>query len=258
MLQARWGSHGDYELIALAPNSVQECLDLTREAFALAERFRTPVLIMTDGEVGHMREKIVLPSAAECPVQERSAPCVERSAYVPFAAVRGEVPEMADFGTGYHTYVTGLTHNERGFPATDDPDAHAQLVTRICAKITNAGQELTRVELDVEAGAEVGIVSYGISARAASGAVTLLRSAGSRVSHLRLIGIYPFPELVVQEFAQDHKRLIVPEMNLGQICHTVREAVAGAAEVERVSKIGGEIIQPPEIAKAVKDGGIPV
>jgi 2-oxoglutarate ferredoxin oxidoreductase subunit alpha len=255
MLQAKWGSHGDYELIALAPSSVQDCLDMTRQAFDLAEEYRTPVLVMTDGEVGHMREKIVLTPREEAVVRERPRPSTERPEYVPFRAVRGKVPEMATFGTGYHTYVTGLTHGEGGLPATDDAAAHTALVARQCAKIGGAVDALTRVETDVEPGAEVGIVSYGISSRSAAGAVRLLRAEGHKVSHLRLLTVFPFPERVVREFAEPLGRVVVPEMNLGQICHVVRESLEGCAKVERVSKIGGEIITPAQVVAAVLTGG---
>jgi 2-oxoglutarate ferredoxin oxidoreductase subunit alpha len=255
MLQARWGTHGDHELIVLAPSSVQECLDLTREAFNLAEEYRTPVLVMTDGEVGHMRESVVLPSREECVIVGRRPPSVDRGAYVPFRAPAGESPEMADFGTGFHTYVTGLTHRENGLPATDDAEAHTKLVVRQCAKISGKVEELTRAEHDLQEGAEVGLVSYGISGRSAAGAVRQLRERGVKVSHLRLLTVFPFPERLVREFAEPLERIVVPEMNLGQICHVVREALEGAARVERVSKIGGEIITPDEICRAVVDGG---
>jgi 2-oxoglutarate ferredoxin oxidoreductase subunit alpha len=259
MLQARWGTHGDHEIIALAPASVQECVDLTRLAFDLAEQYRNPVLVMTDGEVGHMRESILLPEADELEIRRRTEPTTSREEHVPFLAVPGTaIPEMADFGTGYHTYVTGLTHDERGLPATDDAEAHSQLVRRLCDKISSEVEQLTRVELDEEDGAKVGIVSYGISARSAAGAIRLLRDEGMTLSHLRLIGVFPFPERAIQEFADGLDRIVVPELNLGQICHVVREAVDGSAKVELVPKIGGEILAPDEIVKAVKDGGEPV
>ena len=258
MMQARWGTHGDHALIVLAPASVQECVDLTRWAFNLAEQYRTPVLVMTDGEVGHMREKIVLPTAEQVTLRERRRPTTPADQYVPFRAVQGRVPEMADFGTGYHTYVTGLTHDERGLPATDDAAVHTQLVARLCAKIEGAVAELTRVEIDSDEGATVGIVSYGISSRSAAGAVKLLRRQGVLVSHLRLVTVFPFPEQAVREFAAPLERIVVPELNLGQICHTVREAVEGTAVVEKVVRIGGEIIQPAAIVRAVQEGGQPV
>jgi len=259
MLQARWGTHGDHEIIALAPASVQECVDLTRLAFNLAEDYRTPVLVMTDGEVGHMRERVLLPTAEEVEIRARRQPTVEPGAFVPFRATRGsQVPEMADFGSGFHTYVTGLTHDERGLPATDDAEAHTRLVRRICEKISGDVEKLTRVERDEEPGARIGIVSYGISARSAAEAVRRLRRDGVKVNHLRLITVFPFPERVVQEFAEGLERIVVPEMNLGQICHCVREAVEGRARVERVGKIGGEMILPLEVARATVEGGEPV
>jgi 2-oxoglutarate/2-oxoacid ferredoxin oxidoreductase subunit alpha len=258
MMQARWGSHGDNELIVLAPNSVQECVDLTAKAFRLADRYRNPVFVLTDGEVGHMREKIVLPKDEDIVIPPRTPPSTPPGEYVPFKAVEGKIPEMATFGTGYHTYVTGLTHRENGLPATDDAAEHTALIRRICEKITDAVDELTDVERDEEEGATVGIVSYGISARSAAGAVRLLRGQGQKVSHLRLRTVYPFPEDVLKDFAEPLDRIVVPEMNLGQVCHNVREALDGAARVEKVSKIGGEIITPDEIVRAVLSAGEPV
>jgi 2-oxoglutarate ferredoxin oxidoreductase subunit alpha len=243
----------------LAPASVQECVDLTRLAFDLSEQYRNPVLVMTDGEVGHMRESILLPEADELEIRPRAEPTTSREEHVPFLAVPGSaIPEMADFGTGYHTYVTGLTHDERGLPATDDAEAHSRLVRRLCAKISSEVEQLTRLEVDQEEGAEVGIISYGISARSAAGAIRLLRDDGMKLSHLRLIGVFPFPERAIQAFADGLDRIVVPELNLGQICHVVREAVDGSAKVELVSKIGGEILAPDEIVKAVREGGEPV
>lgn len=257
MLQARWGTHGDHEIIALAPASVQECVDLTRLAFDLAERYRNPVLVMTDGEVGHMREPIVLPAVDDTVelVERRPPASSDRADHVPFRAVDGGVPEMATFGTGFRTYVTGLTHNERGLPATDDAAEHTRLVRRLVDKIRCDVDRLTMVEQDIEEGATVGIVSYGISSRSAAGAVRLARAQGLKVSHLRLITVFPFPEEIVKEFADNVDRLIVPELNLGQIYHVVREAVEGQALVELVGRIGGEMIRPEEILDAIVSGG---
>jgi len=255
MMQARWGTHGDHEIIALAPASVQECLDLTRLAFNLAEEYRNPVLVMTDGEIGHMREKIVLPAVEDIELVERRRPSGEPGNHVPFRAEDGAAPEMAAFGTGFHTYVTGLTHNEKGLPATDDADEHARLVGRLVGKIRDDTDRLTRIEIDSEEGAEVGIVSYGISARSAAGAVRMARAVGRKISHMRLVSVFPFPERAVQDFASGLERVVVPEMNLGQICHLVREALEGGSAVERVSKIGGEIIPPEEIVQALIEGG---
>ncbi len=255
MLQARWGTHGDHEIIALSPATVQECVDLTCLAFELAEEYRNPVLVMTDGEIGHMRENVRLPAPGEIAITPRAQPSGPRSDYVPFQATRGMMPVSSDFGRGYHTYVTGLTHDERGLPATDDAGAHTQLVRRLCEKISGDVDKLTRVEVDSEPGATVGLLSYGISARSASAAARLLREDGVKVSLMRLIGVFPFPEKAVQDFAAPLERIIVPEMNLGQICHLVREAVDGGARVEKVSRIGGEMIRPDEIIAAVRGEG---
>jgi len=255
MLQARWGTHGDHEIIALAPASVQECVDLTRLAFNLAEEYRNPVLVMTDGEVGHMREPILLPDPEDLELVSRRPPTSAPDDFQAFAGRGDDAPEMAAFGTGYHTYVTGLTHDEKGLPTTDDAAAHTALVERLVGKIRDRTDRLTLVEEDLLDGASIGIVSYGISARSAAGAVRIARSQGLKVSHLRLVGVFPFPEKAVQRFVEGMDRVIVPEMNLGQICHVVREAVEGAAAVERVGRIGGEIIRPEEIVKAMIDGG---
>jgi 2-oxoglutarate ferredoxin oxidoreductase subunit alpha len=202
-----------------------------------------------------MRERIVLPSEEEVRLLPRVKPTTSPQEHVPFQAVRGKIPEMATFGDGYRVYVTGLTHDERGLPATDDAGEHTRLVKRLCEKISDHVEKLTRVEHDMEEGARVGIISYGISARSAAGAVRLTRGDGKKVSHLRLVSVFPFPEKTIQEFAEGLDRIIVPEMNLGQICHTVRESLEGAAAVEKVSKVGGEIITPEEIVRAVVDGG---
>ena len=175
MLQARWGTHGDHEIIALAPSSVQECADLTRLAFELADAYRNPVLVMTDGEIGHMREKIVLPAEEEIEHVFRREPSVPPESFTPFLAAKGRVPEMARFGSGYHTYVTGLTHDERGLPATDDAEKHSALVRRLCDKISADEETLTRVETDMEEGARVGIVFIMVSFGATFGYTVMAR-----------------------------------------------------------------------------------
>jgi 2-oxoglutarate ferredoxin oxidoreductase subunit alpha len=205
-----------------------------------------------------MRESVVLPAREECALRERRPPSTDAASFVPFRAERASAPEFARFGTGYHTYVTGLTHDERGLPATDDAETHGDLVRRQCEKIAGAVEELTHVEQNLQEGATVGLISYGISGRSAAGAVRQLRDDGVKVSHLRLVGVFPFPERVVREFAASLDRVVVPEMNLGQLCHVVRASLEGAAVVERVSKIGGEIITPDEICRAVVEHGEPV
>jgi 2-oxoglutarate ferredoxin oxidoreductase subunit alpha len=257
MMQTRYGSHGDYEIIALAPCSVQECVDLTIRAFSLADRYRNPVVVLTDGEVGHMREQIVIPRFDEIDFGERKTPDVEGEDYIPFKAVdESLVPPIASFGTGFRTYVTGLTHRESGLPATDDADAHTRLVTRIVEKIAGQREKLTFVEELYLDDADVVVASYGISSRVALNAVKKLREQGIRAGYFRLIGIWPFPERRIREVGKGAKAILVPEMNLGQIVHKVRECVGDSCSVVPLPSIGGRIHHPDDIVSTVLEMGI--
>ncbi len=251
VMQARWGTHGDHEIIALAPSTVQECMDLTIDCFNLSERFRNPVVLLTDGDVGHMRERLIIPDRKDYQVEYRVPPPETVEGYVPFEAQPDDVPKVANFGLGYRTYVTGLTHDVTGLPSTDDAEKHTTLVTRLVNKISSKRDELARYEEDIQKGARVGIVSYGITARPAAGAVRLLREEGIKVSFMRLIGIWPFPNRQVAAFAEGLDHILVPEMNLGQVVHPVREAVEGQAKVTCLPKIGGVMHNPYEIMEAV-------
>jgi 2-oxoglutarate ferredoxin oxidoreductase subunit alpha len=260
VMQARWGTHGDHEIIALAPSTVQECLDLTIASFNLSERFRNPVILLTDGDVGHMRERCIIPDREEYEVEYRVPPTESLDDYVPFEAKPDDVPRVANFGLGYRTYVTGLTHDVTGLPATDDAEKHTALVTRLVEKIASKRDELAWVEVDKQDDAKVGIISYGITARPAAGAVRQLRTEGVAISNMRLIGIWPFPINQVAEFAEGLDHIIVPEMNLGQVVHPVREAVDGQCRVTELPKIGGVMHNPFEVIEAVdaivKKGGV--
>jgi len=253
MMQARWGSHGDYEMIALSPNSVQESLDLTIECFNLSEKYRNPVLLMTDGEVGHMREGITLPHFEKYEIYDRKKPSKNKKDYIPFLPEKGKIPCIADFGQGYHTYITGLTHKQNGLPSTDDADIHTQLITRICQKISDDADKLVKVEELYMEDAEAVIISYGITSRATLHAVKALRSQGSKVGYLRLITVWPFPEKIVHEAGQSVEKILIPEMNLGQIVHKVREAVGYGTEVISLPKIGGVMHTPQDMIEMLKE-----
>jgi 2-oxoglutarate ferredoxin oxidoreductase subunit alpha len=241
VMQARWGSHGDYEIVAYAPNSVQEMFTLTVELFNLAERLRVPVILLADEVIAHMREKVQLPESVE--VEERKVP--GNGEAWPDEAL---VPPMPVFGRGYRAPVTGLTHDSRGYPTTDDPEAHARLVSRLSRKVLENREEIARVEEVHTEDAEITIVSYGAPSRSAYQAVLDLREERIRAGYLRLIGLWPFPEEAVAR-AAERSRLLVVEMNLGQI----------AREVERVthsrplllSRMGGELPSPGEIRESV-------
>lgn len=251
-MQTRYGSHGDYEIIALAPNSVQECLDLTIHAFNLADQFRNPVVVLTDGEVGHMREKVELPEYGAVEYIKRKVPEVDPADFIPFRPVdESLVPPMATFGSGFHTYVTGLTHKETGFPSTDDADEHTRLVTRLVEKIARQRENLAMVEEKYLDEAEVVVVACGIASRVALNAVRALREQGVKAGYFRLIGIWPFPEEQVRILGASVDRIIVPEMNLGQLVHKVREYVPDSCRVVGLPSIGGRIHHPDDIIRAV-------
>jgi 2-oxoglutarate ferredoxin oxidoreductase subunit alpha len=252
MMQARWGTHGDHEIIALAPSTVQECMDLTIDCFNLAERYRNPVILLTDGDVGHMRERVLIPEREEYEVEFRAPPPEDKEGYVPFEGDDNKIPRVANFGQGYHTYITGLTHDVTGLPATDDAEKHTQLVTRLVEKISDKREEIVRVEREVQEGAKVGVISYGITARPAQGAVRLLREKGVPVNFMRLISIWPFANRQVAEFAEGLDHILVPEMNLGQVVHPIREAVEGQCPVTSLPKIGGVMHNPQEVMDAIE------
>jgi 2-oxoglutarate ferredoxin oxidoreductase subunit alpha len=253
MLQARWGTHGDHAVIVFSPNSVQETMDLTIHSFNMAEKYRTPVMVMTDADVGHMREKIVIPDDVE--IIDRTPVTIKEEEYVPFRTGythKGSlVPEFAPFGSGYRTYVTGLTHNEKGLPVTDDPEVHTRLVTRKVEKITRAREEITMYEEKYMDDCDIAVVSYGITARSASTAVEMARKEGIKAGFFRMISIWPFPRSQMKTLGETVKKIFVPEMNLGQMVHPIREY--SCAETVLLPKIGGEVHKPQEILHILKN-----
>jgi 2-oxoglutarate ferredoxin oxidoreductase subunit alpha len=254
MMQARYGSHGDYAVIALAPSSPQELLDLTIHAFNLAEIYRTPVLVMTDAEVGHMTEKVVIPPPEEIEVVERRKPTVPPEEYLPYYVEPGEwVPPMAVAGDGYHIHTTGLTHDERGYPATSDDEAQWPLVQRLIDKIEKNKNDIIMLEEDRLDGAEVAVVSYGIAARSAFWPIQMAREAGIRVGLLRLVTVWPFPDDQIRELARRVETLVVPEINMGQIAREVERCAAGQAKVISVPHPGGGIHDPHEVLDVIRD-----
>jgi len=248
MMQSRWGTHGDFEALVLSPSTVQECLDLTIESFNLAERYRTPVCLMMDGEIGYLHARIVLPDEGDLSINSRKQGD-------PRLYPRDMVPLFPTFGNGYHTFVTGLTHDIRGLPATFDQQEHEKLITRITKKITNDREKLTMVEKTGLEDADVAFVSYGASARPAAYAVNQARKMGIKAGLLRLKLIWPFPIKEIQELSEMVKTIVVPEMNLGQIVHPVREYTQGNCDVVAAPKIGGETHHPRELLRYLTMGG---
>ena len=250
MMQARWGSHGDYEIIALCPNSPQECFDLTVKAFNLSEEFRVPVMFMMDEVVGHMTEKVVIPPAEQIEVFPRRRTRKPADAYLPYGTNGDLVPEIAHAGEGYKFHVTGLTHDERGYPNMT-PQTQDKLVRRLQNKIREAADRIAIFEEEGLEGADVVVVSYGITSRVAQRAIDMARRRGLRVGKLRLITVWPFPEEKIREIAEQAKAFVVPELNLGQMVREVERAAAGKAKTCAVSHAGGSVHQPEEILRVI-------
>jgi len=250
MMQARWGSHGDYEIIALCPNSPQECFDLTIRAFNLAEEFRVPVMFMMDEVVGHMTEKVVIPPADQIDVVPRKHTHKSVAEYLPYGTNGDLVPEIAHAGEGYKFHVTGLTHDERGYPNMT-PEVQGKLVRRLQNKIRIAADRIAMFEEGQLDEADVVVVSYGITSRVAQRAIEMARARGLRVGKLRLITAWPFPESKIRELAARVKAFVVPELNLGQMVHEVQRAANGQAETFSVSHAGGGVHRPEDILTTI-------
>ncbi|WP_297465591.1 2-oxoacid:acceptor oxidoreductase subunit alpha [Thermococcus sp.] len=252
IMQAIWGTHGDHMLIVLSPSTVQEAFDFTIRAFNLAEKYRTPVVLLGDAELAHMRERVYIPNPDEIEITYRKLPRNEEEAKLPFGDPHGDgVPPMPIFGKGYRTYVTGLTHDEHGRPRTVEPEVHQRLISRIFRKILDHRDEIISYETFELDDAEIAIISTGIVSRSAIRAVKILRERGVKAGLLKLHTIWPFDFEVIEELAERVRKIYVPEMNMGQLYHLVREGANGKADVELIAKIGGEVHTPMEIAERV-------
>ena len=247
VMQARWGTHGDHGTIALAPASVTECYELAVEAFNLAERFRQPVLIMSDAEIGHMREKFVVPDAANLKIVNRKKPTFDPKDFVPYQAdPEDDVPPMAGFGDGYRWHVTGLTHNDWGFPTTN-PEAIDKKMRRLMRKVDRFRDDIVKYDTVEAEDAEILVVSYGSVSRSSIRAVRDARARGIKVGHFRPITLWPFADKELEKLARNVKTIIVPELNCGQMVLEVERAVHGKARVVPLSRVDGELFQPTEI-----------
>ncbi|MFC1572092.1 2-oxoacid:acceptor oxidoreductase subunit alpha [Candidatus Eisenbacteria bacterium] len=252
MMQARWGSHGDYEIIALCPNSPQECFDLTIEAFNLSERYRVPVFVMTDEVVGHMTEKVTIPSPDKLKIVPRRITKEKPGNYMPYVPEKDLVPAMVAAGNGYRIHITGLTHDERGYPAVVAP-VQAKTVPRLIEKIRQNAGDIVRFEEDGVEDAEVVIVSYGITSRVALMATEMAREKGVKVGFFRLIVAWPFPEARIRELAGKVKGFVVPEINLGQMVYEVERCAAGKAKTVLVPHAGGAVHDPAAILSGIEE-----
>ncbi len=249
VMQARWGTHGDHGIIALAPWSVRECYDLTVTAVNYAERFRTPVILLMDEIVGHLREKVELPEKVD--IYPRRLPKKTRAeGYEPFTPDEDLVPNVADFGTGYHIHVTGLIHDETGFPS-GSPKITEESIRRLNEKISRAADDIVKVESSFMDDAEYAVVSYGGTARTAYEAVRAARAKGQKVGFVRLVTIWPFADKAIAALAHRLKGLLVCELNYGQLVGEVERAAAGACPVSFCGKYDKTAFEPREIEAAI-------
>jgi 2-oxoglutarate ferredoxin oxidoreductase subunit alpha len=250
VMQARWGTHGDYSAIALSPNSVQEMFELTIKAFNLAEKYRTPVILLADEIVAHMRETIVLPSIEKIEIIDRRKPRPDEKAFFGLE----ETPPMPSVGEGLNVVVTGSTHNEYGIRFTAAPSVHRQLVERLNNKIQNHAEEIAETETCNVEDCRIGIVSFGCTSRAIYEATEAAQAKGIRTGYVRLKTIWPFPEKAVRQLAETAEKIIVPEMNLKQMFYEVQRVADGLAEVISLNKIGGgELITPEELLEKIQE-----
>ncbi|MBI5244148.1 MAG: 2-oxoacid:acceptor oxidoreductase subunit alpha [Elusimicrobia bacterium] len=246
MMQVKWGSHGDYEIIALSPNSPQECFDLMIKAFNLAEIYRAPVFFMMDEVVGHMTERVHIPEASAIEIVERRWTKKRPGEYRVYESGADLVPEMVKAGDAYRIHVTGLTHDEKGYPVMNAA-AQGKMVQRLMDKIRLRKDELVDVRREALEGAEIVVVSFGITSRVAGRAIAEARRKGVKVGHLRLVVAWPFPSAVIQDLAKRVKAFVVPELNMGQMALEVERAAFGRAPVVSVPHAGGTVHEPQAI-----------
>ena len=249
VMQARWGTHGDHAIVVLVPNSVRECFDLAVRSFNLSEMLRTPVILLLDEIIGHVNEKLTMPESVE--VVDRKRPDVPPAEYKPYRHTEDKVPPMAAYGRdGYRFHVTGLAHDETGFP-TNNPKEIEKLALRLHAKLERYRDQVVDAERVACDDAEIGIFAYGATSRSAYQTVRE-GAVGIKVGLLRPRTLWPFPDREVHAFAKQVRTIIVPELNLGQMAHEVEWAAAGACPIDPLMRIDGQPISPRQILERVE------
>ncbi|MGC9490270.1 MAG: 2-oxoacid:acceptor oxidoreductase subunit alpha [Thermovirgaceae bacterium] len=253
VMQARWGTHGDHATIAYAPASVQECYETAVKAFNMAERFRQPVLIMSDEVLGHMRERVVLDADKKPRLIDRKKPTVDPEEFIPYRPdPEDNLPPMASFGDGYRWHITGLTHNEWGFP-TNCPEEIGKKTRRLMEKVNVYRDDIVEFETENTEDVEILVVSYGSVARTALSAVRLGRQKGLKTGFFRIVTLWPFPDKEIETVAKRAKVILVPELNYGQMVLEVERSVHGKARVVPYNLVNGELFKPEEILEKIKE-----
>ncbi|MDE7169463.1 MAG: 2-oxoacid:acceptor oxidoreductase subunit alpha [Mucispirillum sp.] len=251
VMQARWGTHGDHPCIALTPSTVYEQFTETVRAFNLSEKYRTPVIILSDEIIGHMREAVDIPEADEIEIINREKPKCAPDEYKPYAYDR-DISPMANFGDGFRYHVTGLSHDEYGFP-TNNPKIIGMQAERLMRKIDAGYEDIVRTESFMCDDADRIIFAFGSSARSAKDAFIALRNRGVKAGLLKALTIWPFPDREIRRYAERVKGIIVPELSYGQIAGETERAAGGAAPVKSVRKLDTEAITPSMIEKAAEE-----
>ena len=250
VMQARWGTHGDRGVIALTPSSVAECYSVTLKAFDFAEKFRMPVILLLDEIIGHMRERVELPEAHEVQSIYRKQPIVPEERFMPYQPDEDEIPAMPPFGSGYRYHVTGLVHGQNGLPS-ESPEVARKLIARLHEKISREHDEIEMYEEYFADVADYLVVAYGGTARSALAAVKTARKLGINAGLLRLITIWPFPYHALEKCSRFAKKVLVPELNYGQLVGEVIKT-CGEAMVFPINRYDGEIMTPDKILVQLK------
>ena len=251
-MQARWGPHGDYTAIVVAPSTVGDTVTETIRAFNLSERFRTPVVILMDEIIGHQRELISLPKPGEHQVINRVKATVPPEEFQPFRLTANGVSPMAAYGEGYRTISTGLTHDPMGF-TTNEPKEIKVKLDKLRNKIMDFRSEITKLRVEMMDDAEIAFVSYGSVSRAVLLAVALARSAGVKVGLVQLYTVWPFPDNKLRDYCQKCQKIIVPELNMGQIVHEIRRVMPPDTEIHSLQRYDGEILTPMQILEKLEE-----
>jgi len=253
VMQAKWGTHGDHPVIALTPNSVQETYEYTIKAFNLSEKYRTPVILLMDETIGHMREKLTYKDPSEIEIINRKKPTCKPEDYLAYKPDEDMIPPMATFGDGYRYHVTGLTHDITGFP-TNNNKISGELITRLVDKVEKNVDDMSYFEEYEMEDAEIVIVAFGGVSRTAKSAIDVMRKSGQKVGMFRPITIWPMLEKQISKVANQAKEIYVAEMNLGQYFYEVDRIAGKKCPVKKINKVTGELITPDEIINAVNGG----
>ena len=252
VMQARWGAHGDHPMLVLAPSSAYEFFELTVKAFNLAERYRSPVIVLADEIVAHTRESVILPPIEELEIENRPKPTVPPEWYSPYRDPGTGVPPMAAVGEGYRFHVTGLMHDINGFP-TQRPDETEELMMRLFHKISKDFHLLQWYDSYFEEGAEITVIAYGSVARSALKAVKMAREKGLPVGLLKLKMIWPFMRRTVEQYLSSSRKVLVAESNMGQLSREVKRVNQGQCEVLTFNRIDGQMMTPNQILERIEE-----